>query len=152
VSRIRVASVALRWILAVSLNAAPLIAQQSSQAPVVVSAHRPVVQVLDENNNPVVGGTILSTLTETAQAPNADRTATKLGAPRQPAGNPGNRAEPGGKTWSTAIIAALIAGAVVALILLLDDDDPKKPGPVIPHNPPTGTILAPGTPSVTVPH
>ena len=150
------ASRALRWILALSLTAAPLIAQEASQPPVVVAAHRPVVQVLDENNNPVVGGTILSTLANTSQEPNTDRTATELGAPRQPAGNPGSkRAEPGAKLWGNVIIAALIAGGVIALILLLGDDDHKKPKVATAPGPlttPTGTVLVPGTPIVGVPH
>jgi hypothetical protein len=171
VTRTRVSSLALRWILATSLTAAPLIAEQLPESGVIALAHRPVVQVLDENNNPLVGSSILSTVLmdsqgkalangsqETSPVPasqiNTEKTGTELGAPREPAANPGERrAEPGGKTWSTLIIAALIAGGVVALVLLLhgDHDKPGTAQPAAPHTV-TGTILAPGTPSVSTPH
>ena len=50
-----------------------------------------------------------------------------------------------------ALIAALIAGGVVALILLLRGGHDKPGTAAAPHTV-TGTILAPGTPSVTAPH
>src|SRR5437660_5096435 len=102
--RIRVSSLALRWMLAASLTASPLLAEQSLQSDIVVPAHRPVVQVLDENNNPIVGSSILSAVLMDSQGralangaqdtkavfgdqPTTERTATELGA-REPAGNP----------------------------------------------------------------
>lgn len=166
---IRVSSLALRWMLAASLTASPLLAEQSLQSDIVVPAHRPVVQVLDENNNPMVGTSILSAvlmdsqgkeLASSSQDTNAvsagqiatERAATELGAAREPAGRPSEkRAEPGGKTWSDLLIAALIAGGVVALILLLRGGHDKPGTAAAPHTV-TGTILAPGTPSVTAPH
>src|SRR5437870_3443550 len=161
---IRVSSLALRWMLAASLTASPLLAEQSLQSDIVVPAHRPVVQVLDENNNPMVGTSILSAvlmdsqgkeLASSSQDTNAvsagqiatERAATELGAAREPAGRPSEkRAEPGGKTWSDLLIAALIAGGVVALILLLRGGHDKPGTAAAPHTV-TGTILAPGTPS-----
>jgi hypothetical protein len=155
--------------LAASLTASPLLAEQSLQSDIVVPAHRPVVQVLDENNNPLVGTSILSavlmdsqgkalaggpedTQAVTAGQATTDRAATELGGRRKPAGSPSDkRAEPGGKTWSDLLIAALIAGGVVALILLLRGGDDKPAIATVPHTV-TGTILAPGTPSVTTPH
>jgi len=157
-------------VLAASLTASPLLAEQSLQSDIVVPAHRPVVQVLDENNNPLVGTSILSTvlmdsqgkaLANGSQDTNAvsvgqtttERMATELGAAREPAGNPSEkRAEPGGKTWSDLLIAALIAGGVVALILLLRGGHDKPAGAPAAPRTVTGTILAPGTPSVTLPH
>ena len=65
--RIRVSSIALRWILAVTLTASPLLAQYTPQREAViddatVQTHRPAVRVVDENNNPLVGTTIFSSL------------------------------------------------------------------------------------------
>ncbi|HYR44618.1 MAG TPA: hypothetical protein VER98_16425 [Terriglobia bacterium] len=170
-NRIRVSSLALRWMLAASLTASPLLAEQSLQSDIVVSVHRPVVQVLDENNNPMVGTSILSavlmdsqgkalangsqdTKAVTGDQTTIERTATELGAGREPARNPDERrAEPGGKTWSDLLIAALIAGGVVALILLLrGGHDKPAAAPVAVPRTVNGTILAPGTPSVTAPH
>ena len=161
-SHIRVSSLALRWTLAISLTASPLIAEEASRSSSAGAAHRPVVRVVDENNNPLVGDTILLSLADPSQGPSTDRTATELGGPRE-SGEPGNpapsdkKAEPGGKTLSTLIIAALITGGVVALLLLLHGGD-KKPavstaaGPAPHTDTPTGTVLAPGTPGVTAPH
>jgi hypothetical protein len=157
VTRIRVSSLTLRWILAATLTAAPLLAEQSAQTALPVAAHRPIVQVLDENNTPLVGDNILFSLANPSQeatTANQERTATELGAPREPAPAPGDKkAEPGGKTWSDVIVAALIVGGVVALILLLHGGD-KKPAVSTAPGPKTstGTVLAPGTPGVTAPH
>jgi hypothetical protein len=162
--RIRVSSVALRWILAVSLTASPLLAEYPPQSDVVVVAHRPAVRVVDENNDPLVGNSIFSTVLIDSPAAsegqtNTQKTATELGAP-EPSGNPDQqKAEPGGKTLSDLIIAALIAGGVIALILLLRGGDHKAkvataPAPHGVTSPPqeTGTVLVPGTPSVSSPH
>ena len=154
-------SVALRWILAVSLTASPLLAEYPPQSD-VVAAHRPVVRVVDENNDPVVGSSLFSTVLMDSPAAsegqiNTQRDGTELGAP-QPAGMPNQKkAEPGGKTMSTLIIAALIAGGVIALILLLrggDDHKTVTAGSRGVTSPPqdVGTILVPGTPSVSTPH
>jgi hypothetical protein len=162
-----VSSLALRWMLAACLTASPLLAEQSLQSDIVAPAHRPVVQVLDENNNPLVGSSILSAVLMDSQARaqangsqdtqavsadqiKTDRKATELGGRRDPAPSD-KRAEPGGKTWSDLLIAALIAGGVVALILLLHGGKDKPAVTTAPHTV-TGTILAPGTPSVTAPH
>jgi len=133
-----------------------------------------VVQVLDENSNPVVGTSILSTVLMDSpgrisanglQDANAvatgqvstERTARELGSPAPSAPND-QRAEPGGKTWQQLIVAALIAGGVIALILLLrgHKDSPRvaatPAAPRVQSPPPvTGTILTPGTPSVSSP-
>jgi hypothetical protein len=158
--RIRVSSVALRWILAVSLTASPLLAEYPPQSD-VVAAQRPVVRLLDENNDPLVGSSLYSTVLMDSPAAaegqfSTEKAGTELGAPR-PAGMPGEKkAEPGGKTMSTLIIAALIAGGVIALILLLRGGDDKKVTTAS-HgvtSPPqeTGTVLVPGTPTVGTPH
>src|SRR5437867_4680876 len=57
----RMSSLGLRWILVASLTASPLMAYplQEGSGP---AAQERVVQVLDENNNPVVGTSILSTV------------------------------------------------------------------------------------------
>jgi len=161
--RTRVSSIALRWILAVSLTASPLLAEYPPQSDVVVAAHHPAVRVVDEDNNPLVGTSIFSTVLMDSPAAssgqtNTQKTATELGAP-EPSGNPDQqKAEPGGKTLSDLIIAALIAGGVIALILLLRGGDHKAPTvAAAPHGvtpPPqeTGTVLVPGTPSVSSPH
>lgn len=179
---IRVSSIALTWILAVSLTASPLLAeyppqereasereaqaqQREASEDVVVPAHRQAVRVVDENNDPVVGSSIFSALLMDSPAASSDqidtqRKGTELGAPK-PAGNPDQKkAEPGGKTMSDLIIAALIAGGVIALILLLRGDDHKgatTATPTTSHGvtpPPQegGTVLVPGTPSVSSPH
>ena len=169
---IRVSSIALRWILAVSLTATPLLAEyppQSREAQArqreavkdVVPAHRQAVRVMDENNDPVVGSSIFSAVLMDSPAAsagqiNTQKTGTELGAPK-PAGNPDQKkAEPGGKTSSDLIIAALIAGGVIALILLLRGGDHKGAAPashaVTPPPQEVGTVLVPGTPSVSSPH
>ena len=180
--RIRVSSIALRWILAVSLTASPLLAEYPPQREAqarqhealnddpAVQAHRPAVRVVDENNNPLVGTTIFSSLLADSPAvstgqndtgqPDTQRAGTELGKPT-PSGNPDQgKAEPGGKTLQELIIAALIVGGVVALILLLGGHDHK--GTVAAATPPTshtttpppaetGTVLVPGTPTVGTP-
>ena len=166
--RIRVSSIALRWILAVTLTASPLLAQYTPQPE--VQTHRSAVRVVDENNNPLVGTTIFSSLladspaastgqTDTGQT-DTPRAGTELGKPT-PSGNPDQgKAEPGGKTLQELIIAALIVGGVVALILLLGGHDHK--GAVATSTSPTshtttpppaeaGTVLVPGQPSVGTP-
>ena len=172
--RIRVSSIALRWVLAVSLTASPLLAQYTPQSDPAAPAHHAAVRVVDENNEPLVGNTIFSTLLTDSPAAstgqvdtqpgqvNTQRDGTELGAPK-PSGNPDNqKAEPGGKTLQTVIIAALIAGGVVALILLLGGSDHKKPAAAV-STPPTthtttpppadtGTVLVPGTPTVSSGH
>src|SRR5579884_674378 len=100
--RIRVSSIALRWVLAVSLTASPLLAQYTPQSDPAVPAHHAAVRVVDENNEPLVGNTIFSTLltdspaastgqtdTQTGQV-NTQRDGTELGAPK-PSGNPDNQ-------------------------------------------------------------
>jgi len=157
-----VSSIALRWILAFSLTATPLLAEYPPQSgDVVVPAHRQAVRVVDENNDPVVGNSIFSTVLMDSSAAsagqiNTQKEGTELGAPK-PAGNPDQKkAEPGGKTSSDLIIAALIAGGVIALILLLRGDDHKRTAPtshaVTPPPQEVGTVLVPGTPSVSSPH
>ena len=177
----RVSSIALTCILAVSLTASPLLAQyppQSREAldreaqaqqreasdDVEMPAHRQAVRVVDENNDPVVGSSIFSTVLMDSPAASSGQIDTQkkgreLGAPK-PAGNPDQKkAEPGGKTMSDLIIAALIAGGVIALILLLRGHDHKGATAVAPTShgvtpPPQqgGTVLVPGTPSVNSPH
>jgi hypothetical protein len=163
---IRVSSIALRWFLAVILTASPLLAEYPPQSDVAVPVHRTAVRVVDENNNPLVGTSIFSTLLMDSPSASEGQTDTqKAGTERgsrNPAGNPDNKnAEPGGKTMSNLIIAALIAGGVVALILLLHGSDHK--GTTAGTPPPTshgvtpppqegGTVLVPGTPSVSSPH
>ncbi len=147
------------------------------QAGSGVAAEDRAVQVLDENHNPVLGTSILSTVLMDSpgkvsanglQDANAvamgeirtERTARELGAPA-PAAPDNQRAEPGGKTWQQIILAALIAGGVIALILLLKGDKDPPRGATAPappaaprvQTPPpvTGTILTPGTPSVSSP-
>ena len=160
--RIRVSSIVLRWMLAVTLTASPLLAEYPPQSDVGIQTHRPTVRVVDENNNPLVGNTIFSTLlTDSAPAPDGQidtqKAGQELGKPK-PAGNPDQgKAEPGGKTLQEIIIAALIAGGIVALILLLGGHDHKKPAAgVTSHTttppPQVGTILVPGTPTVSTPH
>ena len=163
--RTRVSSIALRWILAACLPASPLLAEYPPQSDIAVPAHRPAVRVVDENNEPLVGTTVFSALlTDSPSAsraqPDTQRNGKELGTPR-PSGNSNQgKAEPGGKTFQTLIIAALIAGGVVALILLLGDSDHKKSAvttPTTPHTTPTppagvGTVLVPGTPIVSSPH
>lgn len=163
--RIRVSSIALRWILAVTLTASPLLAEYPPQSDTAAIAHRSAVRVVDENNDPLVGATIFSALVADSPAASADPTDTQkegkeLGIPK-PTGNPDQqKAEPGGKTLQELIIAALIAGGIVALILLLGGHD-KKPAAVAsaptshtttPPPPAVGTVLVPGTPSVGTPH
>jgi hypothetical protein len=169
----RMSSLLLRWILVASLTASPLLAYPPQEGSTVAAQDR-VVQVLDENDNPVVGTSILSTVLMDSpgrvsanglQDANAvatgqvgtERTARQLGAPA-PAPND-QRAEPGGKTWQQIIVAALIAGGVIALLLLLrghKDSPGVATAPAAPRvqSPPpvTGTILTPGTPSVSSPH
>ena len=153
-------SVAVRWILIVSLTASPLLAEYPPQSD-TVAAHRPAVRVVDENNDPLVGSSLYSTVLMDSPAASdgqidTQKNGTELGAPR-PAGMPNQKkAEPGGKTMSDLIIAALIAGGVIALILLLRGDHDKKPVAAA-HgvtSPPqeTGTVLVPGTPTVSTPH
>jgi hypothetical protein len=173
-----VSSIALAWILTVSLTASPLFAEyppQSREAQAQqreasddfgVPAHRQVVRVVDDNNDPVVGSSLFSTVLMDSPAASSgqidtQRRGTELGAPK-PAGNPDQKkAEPGGKTMSDLIIAALIAGGVIALILLLRGGDDHKGAtaatPTTSHGvtpPPQegGTVLVPGTPSVSSPH
>ncbi len=170
----RMSSLALRWILVASLTASPLIAYPVQEGA-VVAADGGLVQVLDENKNPLVGSSILSTVLMDSpgrvsalvlQDTNATamgqistgRTARELGKPAAPPAPNDQRAEPGGKTWSELIVAALIAGGVVALILLLRGHK-GSPGvaaapaaPRVQSPPPTtGTILTPGTPTVSSP-
>ena len=165
--RIRVSSIVLRWVLAVSLTASPLLAEYPPQSDIASPAHRTEVRVVDENNEPLVGNTIFSTLLADSPAASTGQVDTEkngkeLGLP-EPSGNPDNqKAEPGGKTLQTLIIAALIAGGVVALILLLGGSDHKKAVTAVstpptshtttPPPPETGTVLVPGTPSVSSPH
>jgi hypothetical protein len=163
--RIRVSSIVLRWILAVSLTASPLLAEYPPQSGAVVPAHQPAVRVVDESNTPLVGTSIFSTVLMDSPAVstgqiNTQKSGTELGEPA-PRGNPDKqKAEPGGKTLSDLIIAALIAGGVVALILLLrggDHDHKAATTGTAPHSvtSPTqevGTVLVPGTPSVSSPH
>ena len=168
--RIRVSSIVLRWILAVSLTASPLFAEYPPQADAGTQTHRPEVRVVDENNNPLVGNAIFSTLLTTPSAAqdsqvDTQKDGTELGKPN-PGGNPDQqKAEPGGKTLQELIIAALIAGGIVALILLLGGHDHKKPAtavtaPPTPHTTPPpatpppqlGTVLVPGSPTVSTPH
>jgi len=159
VTRIRVSSIALRWILAVSLTAAPLLAEVPPQPNPVVTPHRTVVRMVDENNNPIVGSSILSAMLldsklEDAASPEPAPAPAPAPAPRRA----DRRAEPGGKTWSSILLAALIAGGVIAVILLLKGGNDKPgtspatpaatPATVTPPPAETGTILAPGTPSV----
>jgi hypothetical protein len=139
--------------------------QREAVDDVAQLSHRPAVRVVDENNDPLVGSSIFSTLlmdSPSASAGQVDtnKSGTELGAPR-PAGNPDRKnAEPGGKTMSNLIIAALIAGGVVALILLLGGHDHKGATAATPPSshgvtpPPQegGTVLVPGTPSVSSPH
>ncbi len=182
---IRVSLIVLRWILAVSLTALPVLAEsppQSGEAQArqrealndaVVSATRQAVRVVDDNNDPVVGSSIFSAVLMDSPAASSGQPAassgqidtqkkgTELGAPK-PAGNPDRKkAEPGGKTMSDLLIAALIAGGVIALILLLRGDDHK--GATAVATPPSshgvtpppqegGTVLVPGKPSVSSPH
>ena len=162
-TRIRVSSIALRWILAVSLTAAPLLAEVPPQPNPVVTPHRTVVRMVDENNNPIVGSSILSAMLldsklEDAASPEPAPAPAPAPAPRRA----DRRAEPGGKTWSSILLAALIAGGVIAVILLLKGGNDKPgtspatpaaspaatPATVTPPPAETGTILAPGTPSV----
>src|SRR5215510_7412758 len=168
----RMSSLALRWILVGSLTASPLLAYPVQEGA-VVAADGGLVQALDENKNPLVGTTILSTVLmdspgratalvrQDTNGASTDqistgRTARELGKPAAPPAD--QRAEPGGKTWSELIVAALIAGGVVALILLLrghKDSPGVATAPAAPRvqNPPpaTGTILTPGTPTVSSP-
>jgi hypothetical protein len=160
VTRIRVSSIALRWILAVSLTAAPLLAEVPPQPSPVVAPHRTVVRMVDENNNPIVGSSIISAMLldskpEDAASPEPAPAPVPAPAPRRD----DRRAEPGGKTWSSVLLAALIAGGVVLAILLLKGGNDKPgttpaaspaptPATVTPPPAETGTILAPGTPSV----
>jgi hypothetical protein len=169
----RMSSLALRWILVTGLTASPLLAYPPQEGA-VVAADGGMVQVLDENKNPLVGTSILSTVLMDSpgrvsalslQDTNAigeittGRTARELGKPAAPPAPDQKRAEPGGKTWSELIVAALIAGGVVALILLLRGDHKGSPGvaaapaaPRVQSPPPTtGTILTPGTPTVSSP-
>jgi hypothetical protein len=158
-----VSSIVLRWILAVSLTASPLLAEYPPQSDVGAQTQRPAVRVVDENNEPLVGNTIFSTLlTDSPAVPDGQidtqKEGKELGKPN-PTGNPDKgKAEPGGKTLQELIIAALIAGGIVALILLLGGHDHKKPAAAAttPHTtppPPTvGTVLVPGTPTVSTPH
>jgi hypothetical protein len=161
VKRIRVSSIALRWILAVSLTVSPLLAQSAPESDTEAQKHRPAVRVVDENNNPLVGSTIFSSLlTDSPEASSSQtdtqRSGKELGTPK-PTGNPDSgKAEPGGKTMQELIIAALIAGGIVALILLLGGHDHKgttTAAATTPHTTPptpqeTGTVLVPGNPSV----
>jgi hypothetical protein len=161
--RIRVSSIALRWILAVSLTASPLLAQSAPQSDPTVQKHRAAVRVVDENNNPLVGNTIFSSLLTDSPEASSDQTDTQrngkeLGTPK-PAGNPDSgKAEPGGKTMQELVLAALIAGGIVALILLLGGHDHKgtttaaAPHTTTPTPQETGTVLVPGTPSVGTGH
>ena len=164
--RIRVSSIVLRWVLAVSLTASPLLAEYPPQSDTTAPAHRATVRVVDENNEPLVGNTIFSTLLTDSSAASTGqvdtpRNGTELGTPKPTGGSDNGKAEPGGKTLQTLIIAALIAGGVVALILLLGGSDHKKPAAAV-STPPTshtttppsatGTVLVPGTPSVSSPH
>jgi hypothetical protein len=161
--RIRVSSIALRWILAVTLTASPLLAQYTSQPE--VQTHRSAVRVVDENNNPLVGTTIFSSLLVDSPAASTgqidtERQGAELGAPK-PTGSPDQgKAEPGGKTLQEVIIAALIVGGVVALILLLGGHDHKGVAAATPPTahtttppPPaeSGTVLVAGPPSVGTP-
>jgi len=170
----RMSSLALRWILVASLAASPLMAYPPQEGA-VVAADGGMVHVLDENKNPLVGSSILSTvlmdspgrvsalsLQDTNAAAmgqiSTGRTARELGKPAAPPAPDDKRAKPGGKTWSQLIVAALIAGGVVALILLLRGHK-ESPGvatapaaPRVQSPPPTtGTILTPGTPTVSSP-
>ena len=171
----RVSSIALTCILAASLTASPLLAQYPPQSLEAsddgLPAHRQAVRVVDENNDPVVGSSIFSAVLMDSPAASSGQPAassgqidtqkkgSELGAPK-PAGNPDQKkAEPGGKTMSDLIIAALIAGGVIALILLLRGHDHKGATAVAPTphgvTPPPqegGTVLVPGTPSVNSPH
>jgi hypothetical protein len=128
-----------------------------------VPDHRTAVRIVDENNEPLVGNTIFSSLlVDSPPASSAQNDTQKngkeLGLPN-PSGSPDQqKAEPGGKTLQELIIAAAIAGGIVALILLLGGSDHKKAAvstPTTPHTTPpptTGTVLVPGTPSVSSPH
>ena len=169
----RMSSFALRWILVASLTVSPLLAYPLQEGN-SVAPQEPVVRILDENQNPIVVPSILSTILMDSpgrvsanglQNANAaatgqvslERTARELGAPTPAAPND-QRAEPGGKTWQQIIVAALIAGGVIALILLLrgHKDSPRAAtapaAPRVQSPPPvTGTILTPGTPSVSSP-
>ncbi len=171
----RMSSLVLRWILVATLAVSPLLAYPPQESNVVAPQER-VVQILDENQNPIVGPSILSAILMDSpgrvsanglQEANAaatgqvstERKARELGAPAPSAPND-QRAEPGGKTWQQVIVAALIAGGIIALILLLrghDKDSPRAAtapaAPRVQSPPPvTGTILTPGTPSVSSPH
>ena len=170
----RMSSLALRWILVASLAASPLMAYPPQEGA-VVAADGGMVHVLDENKNPLVGSSILSTvlmdspgrvsalsLQDTNAAAmgqiSTGRTARELGKPAAPPAPDDKRAKPGGKTWSQLIVAALMAGGVVALLLLLrgHKGSPGVAGapaaPLVQSPPPaTGTILAPGTPTVSSP-
>ena len=123
------------------------------------------MRVVDENNNPLVGTTIFSSLLVDSPAASTgqidtERQGAELGAPK-PTGSPDQgKAEPGGKTLQEVIIAALIVGGVVALILLLGGHDHKGVAAATPPTthtttppPPaeTGTVLVAGPPSVGTP-
>jgi len=158
VTRIRVSSIALRWVLAFCLTATPLLAEVPPQPSPVVAPHRPVVQVVDENNNPIVGSSILSAMMLDSKPEDPAPPAAAPPAAPEPRRDD-RRAEPGGKTWSSVLLAALLAGGVVLAILLLKGGHDKPgatpattpaptPATVTPPPAETGTILAPGTPSV----
>lgn len=160
----------ISWILAIALTVSPLMAQspsapekdttenQAGNGTVSVPAEgsqAPAAPVVDESSA-AVGTSVhteLPVFRPPAKFPGVYRHSTPLSSPATPgaaAAAAGARGDdsmsPGQSKW---IITAVIVGtaAVVGIILLLrgfggGSEKPKGPA---------GTILAPGTPSVTVP-
>ena len=132
----RLSSRAVSWILIVTLSLSPLMARQQP-APKIANSR--VVQVVDENNNPLVGTSILMAL------------------PRSLPGNPAipvPETKAPGKTKSTILALLLLGGAATAIILALSGGGDKSapPAPVVTPATVQPTIITAGTPRVSSPN
>ena len=131
----RLSSRAVSWILIVTLSLSPLMAQQQP-APKIANSR--VVQVVDENNNPLVGTSILMALPGSL--------------PSNPIPVP--ETKPPGKTKSTLLVLLLLGGAATAIILALSGGGDKStpPAPVVTPTTVQPTIITAGTPRVGSPN
>lgn len=134
----------MSWTITIALSLSPLMAQgtlDSGSSAAVQPAENPS-DVAKESSNPIVDIPVLPELplaTTATVFPGVTRSSTPAAAPL-PARPTRENDAPGQSKW--VILAAIIIGAaVVGTILLLRGNDKK----------PTQTIIAAGTPSVSVP-
>jgi hypothetical protein len=139
----RLSSRAVSWILILTLSLSPLMAQQQPAPKITAldesgAVNGRVVQVVDGNNNPLVGTSILMAV------PSSFPSNPTIPAPETKAP---------GKTKSTIVALLLLGGAATAIILALSGGgDKPAPAPVVTPTTVQPTIITAGTPRVNSPN